>query len=174
MIEDVDPGKDNFQNCLSSMQQRRHMAFSQTTQPKKHQKHGPETSMVRMKLYDLPETSWIPKSNKKKTDQFVSYYKTTWQMPMVWFLYIEFILIIHVRTLKISDNFFSIWAFHKHSQFTGQQGNGKAISLRPLYNFHLFHRHLDISWVITAESSPLHIASKQTQTRNLWIPSPSP
>ena len=37
-----------------------------------------------------------------------------------------------------------------------------------LFNsFHLLHRHLDISQVITAESSPLHIASSQTRTGNL-------
>ena len=41
--------------------------------------------------------------------------------------------------------FFCIWVFfHEHSQFTGQQGKGEAISLSPLYHFHLLHRHLDI------------------------------
>ena len=35
-------------------------------------------------------------------------------------------------------------------------------SLTPHYHFHPLHRHLDISWVITAESSPLHIASSRT------------
>ena len=32
---------------------------------------------------------------------------------------------------------------------------------------------LDISWAITAESSPLHIASSRARTRNLWFPSGS-
>ena len=60
--------------------------------------------------------------------------------------------------------FFSIWVFfHAHSRFTGQQGKGKGIYLTPLYHFHPLHRHLDISRAITAESSPLHIASSQTQ-----------
>ena len=55
--------------------------------------------------------------------------------------------------------FFSIWVFfHDHSQFTGLQGKGEGISLTPHYHFHPLHRHLDISRVITAESSPLHIA----------------
>ena len=31
--------------------------------------------------------------------------------------------------------------------------------------------HLDISRVITAESSPLHIAGSRTRTGNLWLPS---
>ena len=31
--------------------------------------------------------------------------------------------------------------------------------------------HLDISRVITAESSPLHIAGSRTRTGNLWFPS---
>ena len=51
---------------------------------------------------------------------------------------------------------FSIWVFyHEHSRFTGQQGKGEAISLTPLYHFHLLQRHLQhlgISRVITAES----------------------
>ena len=42
--------------------------------------------------------------------------------------------------------------FHKHWWFTGEQGKGETTSLTPRYHFHLLHRHLDISWVITAES----------------------
>ena len=54
--------------------------------------------------------------------------------------------------------FFSIWVFfHDHSWTTGLQGKGEGISLTPHYHFHLLHRHLDISQVITVESSPLHI-----------------
>ena len=53
--------------------------------------------------------------------------------------------------------FSSIWVFfHVHSRFTGQQGKGEALCLTPLYHFHPFHRHLDISRAITAESSPPH------------------
>ena len=49
--------------------------------------------------------------------------------------------------------FSSIWVFfHEHSRFKGQQGKGEAISVIPLYHFHPLHRHLDISWAITAES----------------------
>ena len=44
-------------------------------------------------------------------------------------------------------------------------GNGEGISLTPLYHFHPLHRHLDISWATTAESSPLHIASSRTMCR---------
>ena len=36
--------------------------------------------------------------------------------------------------------------------------------LCPLYHVHPLHRHLDISRVITAESSPLHIANNRTWT----------
>ena len=38
------------------------------------------------------------------------------------------------------------------------QGKGEAILLSPHYHFHPLQRHLDISRVITAESSPQHIA----------------
>ena len=56
--------------------------------------------------------------------------------------------------------FFSILVFfHEHSRLTWQQGKGKGICLTPLYHFHTLHRQLDISQVITAESSPLYIAS---------------
>ena len=70
--------------------------------------------------------------------------------------------------------FFSIWVFfHDHSRITGLQGKGEGISLTPHYHFHPLHRHLDISRAITAESSPLHIASSRTRTGNLWFPSAS-
>ena len=59
------------------------------------------------------------------------------------------------------------------SQFAGQQGKGEVISLTCVYHFHQLHRHFRISGVVTAESSPLHIASSQTQTGNLWFPSAS-
>ena len=66
--------------------------------------------------------------------------------------------------------FFSIWVFfHEHSRFTGQKGKGQVISLSPLYYFHPLHRHLDISRAITADSSPLYIASSRTQTGNLLV-----
>ena len=41
------------------------------------------------------------------------------------------------------------------------QGKGDAI--------HPLHRHLDISWVIIAEKSPVHIASSRIQIRSLWF-----
>ena len=59
-------------------------------------------------------------------------------------------------------NFFSVWVFfHEQSQFIGQQGTGEGIYSTPFYHVHLLHRHLDISQVIAAESSPLHIASSR-------------
>ena len=50
------------------------------------------------------------------------------------------------------------------------RGRGEGISLTPHCHFHPFNRHLDISRAITAESSPLHIASTRTRTGNLWFP----
>ena len=61
----------------------------------------------------------------------------------------------------------SIFFFFARS--TGLQGKGEDISLTPHHHFHLLHRHLDISRAITAESSPLHIASSRTQTGNLLV-----
>ena len=65
--------------------------------------------------------------------------------------------------------FCSIWViFYEHSQFTGQQEKGDAICLTPLCHFHPLHKHLDISQTITAEISPLHIASSQTRAEPLF------
>ena len=43
------------------------------------------------------------------------------------------------------------------------------LSLELLYHFHPLHRHTGISWTITAERTPLHIASSQNRICNLWI-----
>ena len=70
--------------------------------------------------------------------------------------------------------FFSIWVFfHNHSRITRLQSKGKGISLTRHYHFHLLHRHLDISWAITAESLPLHIGSSWTRTGIFWFLSAS-
>ena len=77
-----------------------------------------------------------------------------------------------VNSPKLSNNFFFLsgFLFPEHSWITGLQGMGEGIPLTPHYNFYSLHRHLDLSWAITAESSPLHIASSQTRTGNLWFP----
>ena len=70
--------------------------------------------------------------------------------------------------------FFSIWVFFpEHSWIIGLEGNGEDISLTPHYHLHPLRRYLDISRTITAESSPLHIASCRTRTGSLWFPSAS-
>ena len=69
---------------------------------------------------------------------------------------------------------FSVWVFfHEHSRFKGQQGKGEAISLTLLCHFRPLHRHLDISRVITAETTTLDIASSWTRTGNLCFRSAS-
>ena len=49
-----------------------------------------------------------------------------------------------------------------------QQVKGEAISLYPFYHFHPFHSHLDISWIISTESSYLRIAGTRNRRWNLW------
>ena len=67
-----------------------------------------------------------------------------------------------LETIITEATFFSIWiSFHEHSRFIGQQGNGEAISVTPLYHFHSLHRHLvhlEIILAITTEILLLHIA----------------
>ena len=55
-----------------------------------------------------------------------------------------------------------------HSQ--DSRGRGEEI-LTPLYYFHPLHKQFDFSQAITAESSPLHLLSDSTWTRNLWFSS---
>ena len=45
---------------------------------------------------------------------------------------------------------------------------GETISLCPFCHFHPLHRHVDTSWVIAAENSPLCIAGSKKRTWNLW------
>ena len=67
-----------------------------------------------------------------------------------------------------------MWGFfHERSRITGLQGKWNGISLNPHYRFHPHHGHLDVSWAIAGESSPLHIAGSQTRTGKLWFPSAS-
>ena len=81
---------------------------------------------------------------------------------------------LRIYSVNATIVFIYIWVFFdEHSQFTEQQGKREGIYLTPLYYFHSLHRHLDISRTITADSSPLHIASSRTRTGNLWFPSAS-
>ena len=67
-------------------------------------------------------------------------------------------------------NLLSTWFFfHEHSRITGEQGKGDAISLNLLCQYHLLHRHLDISWAIVAEELPLHRAISWNRTGNSWF-----
>ena len=85
------------------------------------------------------------------------------------------IFVINVyEKLNLCGFFFSFlleFFLDDHSRTAGLQGKGEGISLTPHYHFHPLHRHLDISQAITAESSPMHIASSRTRTGNLWCPS---
>ena len=81
---------------------------------------------------------------------------------------------IHVKEAtkmpeKDSNVFFFYLGFL--SRFTGLQGRRGYLS--PFYHFHSLHRHLDISRVITGESSPLNITSSHTRTGNLRFPNAS-
>ena len=79
-----------------------------------------------------------------------------------------------IKTETILRVFFSISLFfHEHSRITELQGKGEGIFLTPHYHFHSLHRHLDISRTITAESSPLRIASSRARAGDLWFPSAS-
>ena len=73
-----------------------------------------------------------------------------------------------IATFFISG--FSFWSIHDSQD---RQGNGEAISLTPLYHFHVLHRDFGLSGRMTAESSPLHITNSRTRTGNILLPSAS-
>ena len=62
--------------------------------------------------------------------------------------------------------------FHEHSRFAGQHKKREGIFLTSHYNFHPFHRHLDISRAITVESLPLHtqLAAGPGILYNIYFP----
>ena len=51
-------------------------------------------------------------------------------------------------------------------------GEGKGEGKTPHYHIHSLNRRLDNSRAITAESSPLHIASSRSRTKSFSFPSP--
>ena len=84
------------------------------------------------------------------------------------------------KVVKFNITQYSFSAFFFHLCFLSQTftihktaWEVEDISLIPFYHFYPLHRHLDISWVVTAESSPLHTARSRTWTGNLWFPSAS-
>ena len=59
--------------------------------------------------------------------------------------------------------------FLSHDIYDSQDSRGRGMQfLISLYRFHPLHEHWHISQAITAESSPLHMASGWTRKRNLW------
>ena len=70
-----------------------------------------------------------------------------------------------IRKIFTQNAFFSVLVFFcERSRIKGLQRKGEGISLTPHYHVRPLHRHLNISQAITAESSPLHIASNRTRT----------
>ena len=72
------------------------------------------------------------------------------------------------KSVQVQCHFYRVF-FSETFTIHRTAGEGEAISLTPLYHCHPLHRHLDISRAITAESSPLHIASSRTGTGKLWF-----
>ena len=116
--------------------------------------------MLLLRLYWSTLLFWISKSIISFSKTFTLVLKTP--------VFISEIF----NDLYIYIYLFSTWVFfHDYLRITGLQRKGEGISLAPHCHSHPLYRHLDISRVITAESSPLHIGSSRTQTENLWFPS---
>ena len=67
--------------------------------------------------------------------------------------------------------FFYLGFLSRTFMIHGTAGEGGGYLFNSSLPLPSLHRHLDISWAITAESSPLHIVSSRTRTGNLWFPS---
>ena len=63
--------------------------------------------------------------------------------------------------------YWSGFFFTNIHEYPGQQVKGETISLYHFYHFHPLQRHLDISWIIVAESWPLRIGGSRNRTWNL-------
>ena len=70
-------------------------------------------------------------------------------------------------TIAVPLQFFFLSGFSFTNIHDSQDGRGRGRLFLQLLSITSTCRYLDISWVITAESSPLHIASSRTRTRNL-------
>ena len=141
------------------------------------------------------------RNQKKLRVDFHFIFENRWQISYIWYVF-EAVL-FHNRYISkkqvntFSDNlwcyitfynsfsernfrifFFSFYVgflsrtFKNHRTAGERRGYFINFSL-PLPYFHQLHRHLDNSRAITAESSPLHIASSPKRTGNLWFPSAS-
>ena len=78
------------------------------------------------------------------------------------YIYMYIYIYIHIFIFYLS---FCSCDIHNSQDSRGKGGP----FLIPLYHFHLYHECLHISQGITAESSPVHITSGQTQAGNLWF-----
>ena len=92
---------------------------------------------------------------------------------MLYFLLLEILTFLIRNFLKsalISFIFFlSGLSFTNTHDLQNIRRKGKAISLTPLYHFSPLHRHLGISRLIAAESSPPRITTIRVRTRYLWF-----
>ena len=63
--------------------------------------------------------------------------------------------------------FLSGFSFMNIHESQDCSGRGGGVSLTPHYHLHLLHRNLDISWAITAESSPLYIPTQKSGIKQI-------
>ena len=77
----------------------------------------------------------------------------------------ELISDIPMVSFYTPDIYIYIYLWDLFDHFVGLAIKG----LTSLYDFYPLYRHLDISRVITAESSTLDIGSSRTRTGNLWF-----
>ena len=78
-------------------------------------------------------------------------------------------LFLHVvkHNLLFLSFFLSGFSFTNIHDSQDSRWKGRLL-LSPFYHFHPLHRHLDISWVIAAETPPLRIAGSRNWTWKLW------
>ena len=113
------------------------------------------------------ETYWFFINDRRLVCQFSNKFTDRWNQKMRCIFYFFKKSHTYLQSDHIKKKF--VWLFfQKHSRFKEQQGKVEGFSLTPLNLFHPLHWHLDDSQAITAKSSPLHIVSSRTWTKNLF------
>ena len=83
------------------------------------------------------------------------------------------VLILQFDNSICSFFFLSGFSFTNIQDPQDSRRRGWLSVICPLLHIYPLRRHINISRVTTAESSPLHVASSRTRTWNLWLPSTS-
>ena len=106
-----------------------------------------------------PLKNWLFWSNPYKIEVMITSLIEMLELPNLGHIFHIWFKFDHIHNIFFLSRF-SFTTIHESQDCRGRGG----IPLTPYYHFHSFYRHLDISRVITADSSPLPIGRSWTRT----------